>query len=299
MSSNSYLRIEEGGFEAMSYGERANKRPTLQQRILTICLFVTVGLMSYVVARVVSPRLNQTVVVTSSLATAKSSVSESPQTPTINYYNEYTKNTTYSGVYNWKNIVEPYKNTTFEVTNPVSSSEYSYIWYLDGWHIAEGSQINFTFAAPSGSYQQVRVDLVEAKSQKVLYSSSIDVMNKYVRREIRSLVEQDRIAFLQAMSIIFRVPTQTGKALYGSNYRSRDFFTRMHLYFGGTADCDHWHQVGDLEPCMFLVLTWVDAGSWLRDVAFHAVKYVRKSTSGGQPCSISRLLGLHDGIHVL
>lgn len=245
MVINAYLRIEEGDFEAMSYGESPKKKPSIQQRIITVCLFIMVGLVSYLVARAVSPRLNSTVMV-NNLASTKSSVivtQTAAQTPVINFYNEYTKNTSYSGQYNWKNIVEPYKNTTFEVVNPASSSDYSYSWYLDGWHIADGSQINFTFAAPSGSYQQVRVDLIEVKKKKVLYSSSIEVINKYVRREIRSLVEQDRIAFFQAMSIIFRVPTQAGKAIYGSNYRSRDFFTRIHLYYGGTADCDHWHQV--------------------------------------------------------
>lgn len=249
MVVSSYLRIEEGGFEAMSTGERPRKRTSFQQRIITACLFIAVGLLSYIVARVVSPRLNETVVINSLTTSAKVPVvsTMNVESPVINYYNEYTKNISYSGAYNWKNIVEPYKNTTFEVTNPVSSSSYSYIWYLDGWHIADGSQINFTFAAPTGSYQQIRVDLVEASSKKVLYTSSIDVMNKYVRREIRSLVEQDRIAFLQAVSIIFRVPTQAGKAIYGPNYRSRDFFTRIHLYFGGTADCDHWHQVSSVR----------------------------------------------------
>lgn len=251
MVISSYLRISEGEFEAMSYGDRPRKKATLQQRIVIASLFVGVALVSYIVARVVSPRLNETRV-SSGLASAKTPVisTQTVESPIIKYYNEYTKNTSYSGVYNWKNIVEPYKNTTFEVTNPVTSSEYSYIWYLDGWHIAGGSQINFTFAAPTGSYQEVRVDLVEGKSQKVLYSTSVEVMNKYVRREIRSLVEQDRIAFFQAINIIFRVPTQAGKAIYGSNYRSRDFFTRIHLYFGGTADCDHWHQVRHLCFCI-------------------------------------------------
>jgi len=33
-----------------------------------------------------------------------------------------------------------------------------------------------------------------------------------------------------------------GKKLYGKNYRSRDYFNRIHLYYGGSKSCDHWHQ---------------------------------------------------------
>lgn len=69
------------------------------------------------------------------------------------------------------------------------------------------------------------------------------VLCKYVRREIRGLLAQDRVAFFQAMSIMQRVPTAIGQTLYGSDYYSRDHFNRMHLYFGGSQDCDHWHEV--------------------------------------------------------
>ena len=56
------------------------------------------------------------------------------------------------------------------------------------------------------------------------------------------MLDQDRDAFFQAVSIMQRVPTQTGKRLYGTKYRSKDFFNRIHLYYGGSKSCDHWHQ---------------------------------------------------------
>jgi Common central domain of tyrosinase len=30
--------------------------------------------------------------------------------------------------------------------------------------------------------------------------------------------------------------------LYGTKYGSKDYFNRIHLYYGGSKSCDHWHQ---------------------------------------------------------
>lgn len=101
---------------------------------------------------------------------------------------------------------------------------------------------------------------------------------KYVRRELRSLTDQDREMFFNAVAVLQRVPSAVGQEVYGSNYYSKDFMTRLHLYYGerteslfarespllerqqspcvvfakhlirsfceagGTKDCDHWHQ---------------------------------------------------------
>lgn len=238
MSSNSsVLPTHVGRFEMMNVGRLPpSSKITLQQKIFFICMTVAVGLLSYLIARGVVNHSKSTQVLLTSGSLTKSSLTS------IKFYNEYTQNTSYSGIYNWENIVEPYKITYFEVPTFTNMDSFDFVWFLDGWRIAEGSKISFTFGAPTGVFQTIRVDAV-GSSGAVSLSWSMDVMCKYVRREIRSLVEQDRIAFFQAINIVYRVPTQTGKALYGPNYRSKDFFTRLHLYYGGTQDCDHWHQV--------------------------------------------------------
>ena len=162
--------------------------------------------------------------------------------PSVSFYNEYTKVMPLSGSYPWENIVEPYRTTTFEVSSPLSSSEYKYVWYVDGWHKDEGSTVEIAFGAPTGVTQTVSVSLVRLSDGKTLSTTSTNVMCKYVRREIRNLLDQDREAFFQAVAIMQRVPTQAGKKIYGKNYRSRDFFNRIHLYYGGSKSCDHWHQ---------------------------------------------------------
>jgi hypothetical protein len=162
--------------------------------------------------------------------------------PVINIFNEYTKEKPLSGYYDWENIVEPYKVTYLTVSNPTTEDGFTYHWFLDGWFVDTGESVLMTFTAPTGALQTVSVELHNMTDHTV-QNSTTQVMCKYVRREIRSLLEQDRLAFFQAVSIMQRVPTQAGKALYGRNYRSRDFFTRMHLYYGGAKTCDHWHQV--------------------------------------------------------
>ncbi|CAM9975327.1 unnamed protein product [Ectocarpus fasciculatus] len=67
------------------------------------------------------------------------------------------------------------------------------------------------------------------------------VVVKYVRREIRTLTDRDRETFFNAVSIMQRVPSAVGQEVYGSKYYSKDYFNRMHLYYGGREDCDHWH----------------------------------------------------------
>merc|ERR1719231_627674 len=67
-------------------------------------------------------------------------------------------------------------------------------------------------------------------------------MVKYVRREIRTLTDRDRELFLTGAMVMQRVPMSIGERLYGHKYRSKDHFNRLHLYYGGKADCDHWHK---------------------------------------------------------
>lgn len=55
---------------------------------------------------------------------------------------------------------------------------------------------------------------------------------KYVRRELRSLTDQDREMFFNAVAVLQRVPSAVGQEVYGSNYYSKDFMTRLHLYYG-------------------------------------------------------------------
>lgn len=68
------------------------------------------------------------------------------------------------------------------------------------------------------------------------------IMVKYVRREIRQLHKEDRETFLDAMEILYRMPTSKGHELYGDDFKGIEFFVQMHLDGAGIKDCDHWHD---------------------------------------------------------
>ncbi len=59
-----------------------------------------------------------------------------------------------------------------------------------------------------------------------------EVTVKYVRREIRSLTDRDRETFFNAMAVMQRVPSAAGRQVYGNKYYSKDYFNRIHLYYG-------------------------------------------------------------------
>jgi hypothetical protein len=149
--------------------------------------------------------------------------------------------------YPWEYIAEPLEVTTFELEDanvlPDSSDSLDYRWILDDHLQGVGKSVKAIFAE-TGSYDLT----VEAFwpgleiEVPVLFSKTITITVKYVRREIRQLTDQDREAFFNAVSILQRVPTKVGQRIYGSKYFSKDYFVRMHLYYGGNGDCDHWHQ---------------------------------------------------------
>lgn len=168
--------------------------------------------------------------------------SSNSDTPNVVYYNEYTINKALSGSYPWTDIVEPFRTTTFLVTNPSDSDEFYYEFYVNDYHHTTGIVANISFTDEPGTWQSIVCKKLDASTGEVVSSTEIKAITKYVRREIRSLIDQDREAFFQAVSIMQRVPTQVGKAIYGDKYRSRDFFNRIHLYWGGARSCDHWHQ---------------------------------------------------------
>ena len=75
------------------------------------------------------------------------------------------------------------------------------------------------------------------ESARVAGPYNFSVQVKYVRREIRALTDQDREMFFNAVAVLQRVPSAVGQLVYGSNYYSKDYLTRLHLYYGACAVC--------------------------------------------------------------
>ena len=77
--------------------------------------------------------------------------------------------------------------------------------------------------------------LTDSDAGGELFEYDFVVTVKYVRRELRALTDRDRETFFNAVSVLQRVPSAVGRAVYGEKYYSKDYFNRMHLYYGEAA----------------------------------------------------------------
>ncbi|CAN0120149.1 unnamed protein product, partial [Discosporangium mesarthrocarpum] len=65
---------------------------------------------------------------------------------------------------------------------------------------------------------------------------------RYVRRELRALNEEDKEALLHTMKILYDVPLDEGRSLYGPEYL--DLWSLYKIHFRGASDinCDRFHD---------------------------------------------------------
>ncbi|CAN0103275.1 unnamed protein product, partial [Pylaiella littoralis] len=177
----------------------------------------------------------------------------------VHVYNAYTVNNPID-LYPWEHVAEPYKPATMELLDwPQAGEKLEYRWDVDGHLQGYGRAVDALFTAV-GEYKAscsvVAFDPTLAGEDPTLRGGStgteesarvagpyeFTIRVKYVRREIRSLTDQDREMFFNAVAVMQRVPSGVGQLVYGSRYYSKDYMTRLHLYYGGTKECDHWHQ---------------------------------------------------------
>lgn len=85
-------------------------------------------------------------------------------------------------------------------------------------------------AAAAGTATAAAADVADKVSRENTLDFVVTV--KYARREIRALTDRDRETFFNAVSVMQRVPSAVGREVYGSKYFSKDYFNRMHLYYG-------------------------------------------------------------------
>ena len=67
-------------------------------------------------------------------------------------------------------------------------------------------------------------------------------MSKYVRREVRDLLDADRIRVLDAMQTLYHTSQEEGEKQYGSGFKNIAYFMEKHLRGAGARECDHWHD---------------------------------------------------------
>ncbi|CAM9881597.1 unnamed protein product, partial [Choristocarpus tenellus] len=143
-------------------------------------------------------------------------------------------------------VVEPYRATTFVVLGAdLADAEKQNIRYE--WMIGDvkyhGSTVSVTFTEVN---KLTNIELLEVDASG-LTSRTVrgSVVTKYVRREIRTLDEEDRTAFLDAMETLYRLPAEGvdgGRARFGEDYRDAFDFVAAHNELAGGRQCDHAHD---------------------------------------------------------
>ena len=125
------------------------------------------------------------------------------------------------------------------------------------------------------------------------FTATLAVTVKYVRHEIRSLSEDDRGAFLDALSVCYGTQDDEGKRTYGDKYRSSHYMIRKHLEGAASKDCDHWHDDAgivnhhvaftlEMEQALQAVNPAVTIPYW--DYSFDSYYYNASAKSCGDAC---------------
>ena len=69
-----------------------------------------------------------------------------------------------------------------------------------------------------------------------------EVMVKYVRREVRTLLDHDRERFFDALRVVYTTSQGAGASQYGAKFRSIEYLVAEHLQGAASRECDHWHD---------------------------------------------------------
>ncbi|CAM9430165.1 unnamed protein product [Discosporangium mesarthrocarpum] len=142
-------------------------------------------------------------------------------------------------------IVEPHRETTMTVRQG-GLEGMTYRWTITpadpkGEVIkAEGDGAVIVFK--SLERNTVLLEEVSNETGEVVLWIEEDVMCKYVRREIRALLEEERQELFDAMRLMWELDTASGRKMYGAEYISAVDLGRFHVAAGASYECDHLHD---------------------------------------------------------
>jgi len=136
--------------------------------------------------------------------------------------------------YAWPNIVEPSVDTALSIGLTRDHEELC-VWSIEyagapGAVQRDGcADFSFQFTDCPRLYS-IRVTVGEDQV-------ATTAMCKYVRREIRTLTDEDRTRYFAALEVVHRTDLSSGKAVYGNEFRNYEYFTTKHLNANQINDC--------------------------------------------------------------
>ncbi|CAM9642571.1 unnamed protein product [Ascophyllum nodosum] len=146
-------------------------------------------------------------------------------------------------------VIEPYQDTTLTVSNARDGFEYQ--WEVRARDLSDGDSavlVSATGATTVVSLTKLDENVITLKEAneegQVVRRLDETVMVKYVRREIRSLTDEDLNELLDAMHELWseRVVGGNGKEKYGDGYTDIWAINRLHFKAATVDSCDHFHD---------------------------------------------------------
>jgi len=135
-------------------------------------------------------------------------------------------------------IVEPFLPATLHVSGPADATVASYSWTFNG-NSSPGTEYQVTLEE-TGAYPIILREL--DLDGLVLRELRSNLVCKYVRREIKTLTDEDREAFFDGLEVMVTIPQEEGTRKFGPTFKNNEYFTHMHNVLAGSRDCDHLHQ---------------------------------------------------------
>jgi len=149
----------------------------------------------------------------------------------------------------WDALAEPFKKQLFSIDTftisdkIVDVSDYIVCWSIDN-NIFHGDD-TLIMLNNTGIYDasvSITTKLSNTMTSNTVYTYDFTLAVKYVRREIRTLTDEDRETFFTALEVLYSLSETEGQRLYGSKFHNAEYFSYKHLRGAGTTDCDHWHD---------------------------------------------------------
>ncbi|CAM9726487.1 unnamed protein product [Scytosiphon promiscuus] len=145
-------------------------------------------------------------------------------------------------------LIEPFRETSLSVTSPREGFEYR--WVVRGQtpgeaeERVEASGTEAVVVCTVLEENLVTLEEVDAATGEVVRRLEEEVMVKYVRREIRTLMDDEREELFDAMHTLWtvRVEGGNGRELYGDAYSDIYAINRLHFKAATPIDCDHFHD---------------------------------------------------------
>mmetsp|Transcript_982 Transcript_982/g.1235 ORF Transcript_982/g.1235 Transcript_982/m.1235 type:complete len:620 (+) Transcript_982:50-1909(+) len=141
-------------------------------------------------------------------------------------------------------IAEPYLPTTFSVKE--HDPNYEYRWELydedDDYISLSGPTVKLQFRHTHKYWLMVKeydrgfADMKHAAPRR---QAMQPLTVKYVRREVRNLMDDDVQTIFDAMAVMWEVDDEAGQDIYGDQYLSMQTLLKINLQLTATTGCDH------------------------------------------------------------